>query len=111
MNVLVTSTWYGPEDKAGGVARQVQLVAEALAERGHVTVVSPNIRKRWFEKGEQNGLPLYRVYLREPPKRLSEVRQAISFVLFFIPTIWRLRQIVVQEKVEVVHLNYVASNQ
>jgi len=111
MNVLVTAPWYGAQEEGGGVARQVQLVAEALAERGRVTVVSPNIRKRWFEKCEHNGLPLYRVYLREPPRSLSEFRWAVVFLLFFLPTVWRLRQIVKREKVDVLHLNYVTSNQ
>lgn len=111
MNVLVTAPWYGPQDRGGGVARQVQLVAEALAERGHVAVVSPNIRGRRFEKDEHNGLPLYRVYLREPPRRLSEIRRTVAFLFFFLPTLWRLRQIVRRERVAVLHLNYVASNQ
>ena len=111
MNVLVTAPWYGPRDRGGGVARQVELVAQALAQRGHVVVVSPNVRNRSFEKEAQNGVPLYRVYLREPPRHLAEVKRVIAFVLFFLPTIWRLRRIVIQEKVDVVHLNYISSHQ
>ncbi len=85
MNVLVTAPWYGPHDQGGGVARQVQLVAEALAERGHVTVVSPNTRKARFERDEENGLPLYRIYLREPPKSLFDVKGIVGFFFLFPP--------------------------
>lgn len=111
MNVLVTAPWYGPHDQGGGVARQVQLVAEAFAERGHVAVVSPNVRKARFEKDEHNGLPLYRVLLREPPRSLLELKRVIGFFLFFLPTIWQLRQIVRNERTNVVHLNYLWSGQ
>lgn len=93
------------------MARQVQLVAEALAERGHVTVVSPVIREGSIERSEHNGLPMYRVYMREPPRRLTEVMRAAAFVLFFFHTVWLLRRIVKRERVEIVHLNYIASNQ
>ena len=33
MNVLITAPWYGPQDEGGGVARQVQLVAEVGREQ------------------------------------------------------------------------------
>ena len=111
MNVLVTAPWYGSQDEGGGVARQVQLVAEALAERGHVTVVSPNIREGRIERIEDNNLAVYRVYMREPPRCLTEVKRAVAFVLFFFHTVWLLRRIVKRERVEIVHLNYIASYQ
>jgi glycosyltransferase involved in cell wall biosynthesis len=105
VNILLVTPFYSPQ--SGGVATYVQDIKRLLGARGHtIYVLRPgdsDIIKACSSVTEENVLE---VNLRPPWIPTVPVRAVAAFLLYFVPTIWRLYRFIRRNNIQVISLEY-----
>jgi glycosyltransferase involved in cell wall biosynthesis len=104
MNVLLANPY--ELEATGGVTVVVRTLGDHFLLHGdHPVHLISGYRKN-PAKDHAGGVPVYRVNLRPPVIAAHPLRSRIAFLLFYLPTCWRLAQIVRRERIEVVNIHY-----
>ena len=95
----------------GGVDTVIKTLTDGLRARGHrVVVLSPAAwRSTDPRRFERNDVRNYRVYLPLPCVRGNPIRHALAWLYAQPGTLWKLRKILKDEDVDVVHLHTATS--
>lgn len=105
MNILFVTPFFSPQ--SGGVATYVQDIKRLLAARGHhVYVLRPGDSDVVTECSSGTGGDVVELNLRAPWISTVPVRAVIAFLLYFIPTLWRLYRFVRRRNIQLVSLEY-----
>ncbi|WP_447602490.1 glycosyltransferase family 4 protein [Nitrospira sp. Nam80] len=105
MNILFVTPFFNPQ--SGGVATYVQDIKRLLGARGHsIYVLRPG------DSDTVEACPLamedgvLQLYLRPPWISTVPVRAVAAFLLYFVPTMWRLYRFVRRNNIQVISLEY-----
>lgn len=105
MNILFVTPFYAPQ--AGGVATYVEGLKAYLSSAGHRAYVlragdSHAIRPC----GRCGQKDVFELYLRDPWVPQARLRGLVAFLVFFVPTLWRLARFLRERGIGRVSLEY-----
>jgi glycosyltransferase involved in cell wall biosynthesis len=105
MNLLLVTPFFAPQ--TGGVATYVEDLSKYLSGKGHNTYVLRSGDSHTITPCQTNGDEwIYEVALRVVWYPGRSIRGFIAFLVFFVPTLWRLTVFLRKNKIEVVSLEY-----
>jgi glycosyltransferase involved in cell wall biosynthesis len=106
VNILMVTPFFSPQ--SGGVATYVQDIKRLLSARGHcIYVLRPgdsDVVKRCSLSGAGDGV--VELNLRPPWIPTVPVKAVIAFVLYLVPTLWRLHRFMREKQIQLVSLEY-----
>lgn len=104
MNILIANPY--ELEETGGVSVIVRTLGDHFLQRGdHPVYLIPGEASKRASK-QVGGVPLYRVNLRPPAISGHSIRSRISYLLFYLPTCWKLARILRRERIELVNIHY-----
>ncbi len=105
MNILFVTPFFSPQ--SGGVATYVQDIRRLLGARGHsVYVLRPGDSDVVKACSSVNENDILELNLRPPWIPEVPFRAVAAFLLYFIPTIWRLYRFIRTKNIQVISLEY-----
>jgi len=104
MNVLLATPY--DFSATGGVTVVVQTIGERLMRAGHRAVFLVPQYGGTLKREEVDGIPLYRVPMREPVVAAHPLRSRAAFLLHLPATLRALAKILREERIEVVNVHY-----
>ncbi len=105
MNILFVTPFYTPQ--TGGVATFIDDARRFLAQRGHGAYVLRTGEGRTIRQcPANNDEHVHEFYMRHPWIQQAPLRGLLAFVVYFIPTLWRLGRYLRERNVQVVALEY-----
>jgi len=104
MNILLANPY--ELDDTGGVTLIVRMLGDHLLQSGdHPVYLIPGENNNSpYEK--VGAVPVYRANLRPPFIPGHALRSRISFLLFYLPTCWKLARLLRRERIEIVNVHY-----
>lgn len=104
MNVLIVVPW---DQERGGVATVVNKLAKHLSENGHtVAFLHPGETERPVSRTTRAGYPGFELNLRSPYIPERSVRSRVAFWLTFPRTLYRLRQLLREQAIDIISIHY-----
>lgn len=105
MNILLVTPFFTPQ--TGGVATYLEDLRRFLGQRGHQVYVlrtgdARNIQRCSVSKDEH----VYEFYFRGPWVSEAPIKGLIAFVLYFVPTLWKLVRFIRAKGIQLVSLEY-----
>ena len=105
MNLLLITPFFPPQ--TGGVATYLEDLRRYLSRRGHKVYVLRPGDSHIITPNQENGDGwLYDFALRALWYPDTPIRGLIAFLVFFLPTLWRLTVFLRRNKIDVVSLEY-----
>lgn len=105
MNILFVTPFFTPQ--TGGVATFLEDARRFLTQRGHEVYVLRTGDARNIQRcSVNNDEHVYEFYFRGPWVPEAPVKGRVAFVLYFVPTLWRLSRFVREKRIQLVSLEY-----
>lgn len=104
MRVLFVAPW---DQMLGGVGQVVGNLARYLHSRGHqVFFFHPGECNVVKERRTQWGFPGLQLNIRKVFFRTRPVRTFLTFVVFFLPTMYQLTRLIRRHGIQIIHIHY-----
>lgn len=105
MNILLVTPFFTPQ--TGGVATYLEDLRRFLGQRGHEVLVLRTGEARSIERCTVNHDDrVYELYFRAPWVPEAPFRGLVAFLVYFMPTLWRLAQFIRRHRIQLVSLEY-----
>jgi glycosyltransferase involved in cell wall biosynthesis len=105
VNILFVTPFYAPQ--SGGVATYVQDIKRLLSARGHcIHVLCPGDSEVVQERSSRSDEGVVELNLRAPWIPTVPVKGVVAFLVYLIPTLWRLHRFMAKNKIQLVSLEY-----
>ena len=104
LKVLLVMPW---DEEVGGVQSVVNNLANHLERRGHgVVMLHPGESNRPIARRTLHGFTGYELNLRSPSVPGRRIKSLIAFLVYLVPTLYRLSRIVRAHRIRIVNLHY-----
>lgn len=108
MNILIISPWYKPN--IGGVVNTIDKIIKSLIKKNNIYVLIEGSSHRIKKNNEDNGVPVYSFYKRSFSSSDHPLKAFIAFILYFVPTVLRLRRFLREHRIDLTVINYPGAN-
>lgn len=105
MNILLVTPFFTPQ--TGGVATYLEDLRRFLGQRGHEVLVLRTGEARSIERCTVNHDDrVFELYLRAPWVPEAPLKGLVAFLVYFLPTIWKLARFTTRNNIQIVSLEY-----